>query len=281
MFLLHLFFTEHLALYNYWYIASSDYPNGLIHFNLIINLISGFCYLSLCLYQLKRFNERIKNLYSNIDRINFKWLAHLIIGFLIVLLIGIVYLLLTKVFHIIIRYSINFYIYGSITIFIYFIGYYSLKRKGMFFNIDEDILLETTEHETGEIIVAKNKYNIYGLKKTDAAQLKEKLLNYMVEKKPYLDSNLSLSELASQLGIYSHYLTQVLNDELNQNFYDFVNSYRIDEVKRLLFETKYINYTLFAIALEAGFNSKSTFNRIFKKITGISPSNFKNAIKKR
>jgi AraC-like DNA-binding protein len=100
----------------------------------------------------------------------------------------------------------------------------------------------------------------------------------MIEKKPFLDCNLSLTELAESLGIFNHYLTQVLNDELNQNFYDFINSYRIEEFKKLLLDKKYNRYTLYAIALEAGFNSKSTFNRIFKNFTGLTPSQYKNTL---
>jgi AraC-like DNA-binding protein len=102
-----------------------------------------------------------------------------------------------------------------------------------------------------------------------------RLLNYMIEKKPYLDSELTLSSLAKNLSISRSQLSILINEGIGDNFYDFVNKYRVDEVKRLLIDPQVKNYNLLGIALEAGFKSKSTFNLIFKRFTGLTPTEYR------
>jgi AraC-like DNA-binding protein len=106
------------------------------------------------------------------------------------------------------------------------------------------------------------------------AELKEKLLLYMESNKPYLKSDLKISELSDLLSVPSYQLSQVINDEFLVTFYDFINKYRVEEAKRLLIEDSR-NYKILAIAYEVGFNSKATFNRVFKKFTDLTPSDFK------
>jgi AraC-like DNA-binding protein len=74
-------------------------------------------------------------------------------------------------------------------------------------------------------------------------------------------------------------LSELINSRMGCNFYDFVNKYRIEDVKQLMVDPKYKNFTILAIALEAGFPSKSTFNSIFKKFTGLTPSEYKSGLK--
>ena len=105
-------------------------------------------------------------------------------------------------------------------------------------------------------------------------ELKEKLLQYMDSNKPYLKSDLKISELADSLTVPYYQLSQLINDEFLVNFYDFINKYRVEEAKKLLIEDRN-NYKILAIAYEVGFNSKATFNRVFKKFTDLTPSEFK------
>jgi AraC-like DNA-binding protein len=109
-------------------------------------------------------------------------------------------------------------------------------------------------------------------------QLVDKLLSFMKDKKPYLDSELSLSKLAQAVGMNRSQLSQLINDGVGENFYDFVNHYRIEEVKRLMVDPQMNNFNLLGIALEAGFKSKSTFNLIFKRFTGLTPTEYKKNI---
>lgn len=103
----------------------------------------------------------------------------------------------------------------------------------------------------------------------------EKVVQYMIAKKPYLDAELTLSGLAKDLSMSRSQLSQLINDGIGENFYDFVNKYRVEEVKRLMTDPQISNYSLLGIALEAGFKSKSTFNLIFKRFTGLTPSEYK------
>ncbi len=100
----------------------------------------------------------------------------------------------------------------------------------------------------------------------------------MEENKPYLDIDLTIHDLSGALNIPRHYLTQIINEKLNRNFYQFINEYRVEEVKRLLQDPAYKKYTFTAIAFEAGFNSKSSFNSVFKETVGKTPSQYKNEL---
>lgn len=93
--------------------------------------------------------------------------------------------------------------------------------------------------------------------------------------KPYLDRDLSIHDLASITGIPRHHITQVLNEKHGKNFFTFINEYRVKEVISRFGDPVNNNYTILAIAYDSGFNSKTTFNSIFKVQTGMTPSEFR------
>lgn len=100
----------------------------------------------------------------------------------------------------------------------------------------------------------------------------------MTTEKPYLEADLSLPELANKLDIPSHHLSRVINEQFGVNFFDFVNQYRVEEVKSRINNPEFENLSLLGIAFDCGFNTKSAFNRVFKKMTGFTPSEYKNKI---
>ena len=100
---------------------------------------------------------------------------------------------------------------------------------------------------------------------------REKLLALMVDEQPWLEPELTLAELAHRLRTNTSLLSHVINTGCGQNFNDFVNRYRVAEAERKLQDPRLAHYSLVGIALESGFNSKSTFNRVFKKLTGCTP----------
>jgi AraC-like DNA-binding protein len=100
-------------------------------------------------------------------------------------------------------------------------------------------------------------------------------LHQVMAEKPYTDSELTLQKLAERLGISSHHLSQIINERLNQNFFDFVNAHRIEEAKRLLLDPRKKHFSILGVAEEVGFNSKSTFNAAFKKHTAMTPSEWR------
>lgn len=101
---------------------------------------------------------------------------------------------------------------------------------------------------------------------------REKLLALMAEEQPWLEPELTLTELAKRLRLTPGLLSKVINAGCGQNFNDFVNAYRVREAQRLLADPRFAHYSLVGVALESGFNSRSTFNRVFKKVVGQAPS---------
>ncbi len=146
---------------------------------------------------------------------------------------------------------------------LYSIGYVAISHPEIFKGTKE---IEATESFENNIAPPKNGNKF--------PELKEKLLNYMETNKPYLKSDLKLSELADSLSVPYYQLSQLINKEFSVNFYDFINKYRVEEAKKLLIEDAR-NYKILAIAFEVGFNSKATFNRVFKNVTDLTPSEFK------
>jgi YesN/AraC family two-component response regulator len=100
----------------------------------------------------------------------------------------------------------------------------------------------------------------------------------MEKEKPYLESKITLPQLASQFNTNPNYLSQIINELLNQNLYDFINKYRVDEFKERLENADALNYTLFGLAQNCGFSSKSTFHDVFKKHTGQTPAQYQSTL---
>ena len=106
------------------------------------------------------------------------------------------------------------------------------------------------------------------------------LLKQITKEAYYTESTLSLNELAQKLDISPNYLSQIINEKEGKNFFDFINAFRVAEFKRLIAIQKNQQYTLLALAYDCGFNSKSSFNRSFKKHTGLTPSQYATSVKK-
>jgi AraC-like DNA-binding protein len=119
------------------------------------------------------------------------------------------------------------------------------------------------------------KYAGSRLTQADSEAIVQKLTSFMESEKPYLSLSASIEDLSDQLCLPARNLSQVIHTHFQQNFYDFINSYRIEEIKKRICEERYRNYTLVAIAYDAGFNSKSVFNAAFKKHTGMTPKEYK------
>jgi AraC-like DNA-binding protein len=122
---------------------------------------------------------------------------------------------------------------------------------------------------------AAPRYARSGLDDARAAGLRAKLEALMEHEKPWLENDLTLTELAGRLGTSSHHLSQLLNEALGQSFFDYVNRRRVGEVQRCLADPAYASQTLLEVALAAGFNSKAAFNTAFRKHTGLTPSQFR------
>jgi len=121
----------------------------------------------------------------------------------------------------------------------------------------------------------KKKYETSTLQEKQKDKFTEKLLAFVKTEKPYQESELTIADLAERVNIPTHYLSQTINEKLNCTFLDFINEYRVEEAKLKLRDENYENYTIIAIAYEAGFNSKTAFYTAFKKFTGTTPSQYR------
>ncbi|MEO9869070.1 AraC family transcriptional regulator [Ekhidna sp.] len=151
------------------------------------------------------------------------------------------------------------YIWTSIALIILFITYYTMKEPELF---------KVTEH------ISPKKYIQSKLSTRDLDKLKVKLDQLMEEKKPYLNRNLMKADLAEMLGVNNPEVARLLNERIGMNFFEYVNYHRIKEFVELAKTDRAKNLTFFGLAQEAGFNSKTTFNKSFKKLMGTSPREY-------
>ena len=242
-------------------------PPFLFLFFLILTAFSGTVYFLLTFKLFKRLDINIFNNFSNSADIDLDWLRKL------VLLFGVIWTALisiTVIHHVLHMFSMVFCTDGlflSLSVFVILIGYFGLKQNVIFTN-ENVIVTDNTSR-------IQPKYSGSRLNEPEEKQYAEKLISYMELIKPYLNTDLTLPQLAVELGISSHLLSQVINEHFKLNFFDFVNQYRVEAFKERIGNPKYENFSLLGIAFECGFNSKSAFNRIFKKSTGLTPSQFK------
>lgn len=123
------------------------------------------------------------------------------------------------------------------------------------------------------------KYIHSTLTKEDSRRYAETLENYMYTKKPYLEPDLSINDLAEKLNINVRTISQVINDELGLRFFDYINKYKVQAAESLLKNPSDPKMTILEIMYEIGFSSKSSFNTAFKKFTGKTPSEYKKHLK--
>ena len=150
--------------------------------------------------------------------------------------------------------------------FVFYIGYFGIKHENVFTNHNDTHKMDFEKEN------AEEKYKKSGIKPAEASNIFKKLLQVMADEKPYLDSKLSLVALAKILDVSPNQLSQIINQKAKVNFHDFINAYRVEEFIQNANKNK--SFSLLALALDSGFNSKSSFNTIFKKQKGVTPSQF-------
>lgn len=235
-------------------------------------VISGFVYFIYKIYQcfkiLKEYRKQIKDNYSYTKNIDLKWVSSWVNGLIIFIIIDIIsggILLIYPSLKIVLL--INLLFLSSL---IWYLGYFGLNQTKVFLfqPVESSKIIHTP--------LPKPESNI-----KENSVLKNKIETLFKEKEIYKQQNLSLRETALLLHIPEKKLSAFINTELNQTFYELVNSYRIQYFKKSIKEGVAENLTLLAIAFDAGFNSKATFNRVFKQQEGITPLQFKKSVLKK
>ncbi len=236
-----------------------------------IGLLNSISYIAYTMVVLHRYYHKIENYYSDLDRMNLKWLSRLNPLTFITLAFWCVGFW-TAHLGIVSKSPAGLTINISMLIIIIFITAYNLINQPEVFrqNIEMNHLIE--DHiDSAE----SEKYARQSIDESMQDEYLAKLNMFMNQYKPYLNENITIKDLAEELQIPSHHLSIVINNRLNKNFYTFINEYRIKEAAAILENPDNSEASIIAIAFRSGFNSKSTFNSVFKKITGQTPSEYR------
>ena len=239
--------------------------------------VSGISYSIATVLYLRRHARRVENSYSNTARVNLSWLRWLSSAAAAIWLLAAAMWIARLGPIAIWRYSESV-ISLAIALLVYAIGYMGLRQPEIY---RYDSLGEADPPKTPAQSPATvdSRYERSGLGDDEAAKLKGALLALMTRQHPYRDPDLTLPQLAEQMDTTPHKLSEVLNRELGQTFYDFVNGYRVAEIRRRLVDSKSAHLNVLTLAMDAGFASKSTFNQAFKKLTGQTPSSYRSAVR--
>ncbi len=229
-----------------------------------IKPLYGIGFVIYFVFKINVHNKKLKGSFSNLDKINLIWFRNLMIAMFV---IGVI-LAAQHLFEVVYNEKsvFDYLIFIAIAVFIYLVGFMGLKQPQIF---TQKVAEEFQEVE---------KYKKSGLTKEAADNFTNRLIKMMEEEKPFLNPNLTLYDLSKRLEISPHNLSEIINTNLKQNYYDFINSYRVEEFKSNLVKEDMKNFTILVVAFESGFKSKSAFNTVFKKFTGMTPTEYRNKI---
>lgn len=265
---------EKIALWHRWTVEGLGSPLSNID---PLKYVSGIAYSAATVLYLHRHRHDVEHSYSNIARVNLRWLLWLSAAS------GGIWLLATglKISHV----STSLRdgpIALAMALLVYGIGYMGLRQPEIFrhstaeFPVVKQLSEEASPPDKAEM--SSPQYQRSGLGDHEANLLKTSLLAIMDREQPWKDSELTLSDLAARLNSTPHKLSEVLNAQMGQTFYDFVNGYRVREVQRRIKAGEARSLKMLALAMDAGFASKSTFNEVFKKHTRQTPSHFRQTV---
>ncbi|WP_298346637.1 helix-turn-helix domain-containing protein [uncultured Algibacter sp.] len=240
-------------------------------FNTVVEYISIFFSIAIIIliFKLLSVYKKEHQFYDkhNVE-IKTNWLSRILNIGILLCLIWFISLSLTKSFY----KSGYYYLYPlwiGMSILIYWIAYTSIKQKKLY-QQRKEIRKKTSLVIEKTTIIKENKEN---------SETSSKIHSLLIDTKLYLDPSLSLKILSEKLHLSEGYISQLINKSFKQNFNDYVNLLRVEEAKKMLINLEYDNYTIVAIGLEAGFNSKSSFYTAFKKHTGKTPSEYKKEVR--
>lgn len=220
--------------------------------------IQIWAYFFICRIQLKTYRNKLKLSCSEVDRLSETWISDSLAALLLCYsTLSVVYLLNHGSIYIPVNKSLAI----ILSLLIFYILYTVLRRPALFSGAIE--------------VLSEQRYTKSGLNKDGITDIAIELRQFMTTERPHLDPDLSIASLAKQLDVKTHHLSQVINSSEGGNFYDFINTYRVKEVTTKLALPSHHQQTILSIAFDAGFSSKATFNRVFKKHTEMTPHSFR------
>lgn len=275
-----LFFVYYMATYYLlpvaqkieYYNKASSHPWGMILAGEVFIIASGPVYAVLCLFRLHKHSNNIGKYFSFKEGISLQWLKS--VSYLIIL--ADIIMLLTNLFSDIIPVmtveTADNILHTTNVILVFYVGFMGFKQKAIYTSGD-DKAAQVVNNQMIETEIEVSKYVKSGLKDSEAEKYYRLLLALIENEELYLNGKLSLKDVAGRLEISNNYLSQIINQKTGKNFFRFINEYRVEKAKQLLAD-KASRYTILSIAYDCGFNSKSSFNTIFKEHTGKTPSEF-------
>jgi AraC-like DNA-binding protein len=240
------------------------YSDKVSDFYFIIMNISILVYLSLAILTIRRKNHSLKGYYSSLEKINYNWLKLVISAFFIMWIVDLIHWILVSL-------EISTPISRALLTLI------SLSINFIFANL---LILKSLHLPQTEEVNETHKYEKSPLTIQTKNDILLRLEILMLQEKLFLNPSVTLGEIAQKLSVVPRYLSQVINELKGQNFYDFVNGYRIDEAKKILSDPVHNDEKILAVLFDCGFNSKSVFNTVFKKSAGITPSEYRRKYKR-
>jgi AraC-like DNA-binding protein len=279
--------TDKLVMGEYYFLASGADPD-FDRWYQVAGHLSMFIYLLLSLRYYQLYKKLMVQVVSYADRILFNWVRQFLYAFLVMLLIRVIFYLAELIpGYAAMRYMGPWWGYFSFAIVFYYIaitGYAnSIEAKVPFklnlLSFKPSLLLSPSVNTDDEIsgIEEAEVIEISDVKTTGredvplVEQWKPTTIALLEEEKIWQDPELSLTHVAKRLATNPSFLSKIINQGFQLNFNDFINNYRINAVKEMLAKGEHKKQTLLGIAFDCGFNSKATFNRAFKKATGLSP----------
>ena len=236
--------------------------------------VSGIAYSAATALYLLRHRRHIEHSYSNIERVNLRWLFWLTgaTGAIWVLVTGLKVAQVSTAIR-------DGHVAIALALLVYGIGHMGLRQPEVSrYDTAEPPLGRREVEPAAAVTTAKSpapRYERSGLGDAEAIKLRESLLGMMERDQPWKESELTLADLATRLNSTPHKLSEVLNSEMKQTFYDFVNGYRVREVQRRIRAGEARSLKMLALAMDSGFASKSAFNEAFKRHTSQTPSAFR------
>lgn len=233
-----------------------------------LGIFSLAIYLRLLFKKLKTYSAHIKNNYASLEARDLSWMKVWLKGILVFIVLDItlsVLSIISAALHELIFLNVA-YLFGLIV----YVGYSGIQQTPVF--------LSAVDQNTSSFIPRKKTISIETPRKGKSA-LENQLFALFDHDKIYLNENLSLSEVGIHLNESPKRITEVLNAEMNTNFYAYVNHFRVKSFKKKLNSKEAQNKTFLGLAFESGFKSKATFNRAFKEITGMTPKAYKATMK--
>lgn len=221
-------------------------------------------YLINSVLALRKFSVDVRNIFSDIESKQMSWLKVLLSGYAVVWMVSLAYCLSFYIFKSEAEIGHVLMVAGfSGFVFINMLVIYALRQSAVFSGLskDEVELLEDQESDNAKAIPAAEQMN--------------RIAQYMENEKPFLNANLSLNQLAKQIGIAPRDLSFVINHGFAMHFFDFVGEYRLRHAMALLDQT-HGSKTIMEVMVDSGFNSKSVFNTAFKQKTGMTPTQYRN-----